>query len=251
MKKIQMKFLVSVFVMAAIICLNNRPVFADTVDSTESGWTSVNVYGYNYKYNSSVSATAGEVWASATIMCEDKMNLPIGYFGANSRLYNSAGTLVKSSGWSYNDNESFGMLKSSGRHYTDKGLFYSLGQVQMYNGNGYNTFTCSQSPYISARSGLRLEDIYHINDNEEVYGSEFLLNQFNIEPDLIEAIGDNGTLGYVKAADLEDNVPSTLQEVIEYQKNLPDQRTINLYENDGITVIDTFTVTYNSSEVAK
>lgn len=51
--------------------------------------------------------------------------------------------------------------------------------------------------------------------------------------------------GYVKSIDLNDPLPTTPDEAIEYQKNLPESRTILLYESDGTTVIDTFTIVYN------
>lgn len=129
-------------------------------------------------------------------------------------------------------------------YYTSAGTYYGRGQVRVYNGNGYNTYTTTMSPYVQGRSLANFE--VHVNENNEIYGSEYFLEQHNIHPDLISAIGDNGVEGYVKAIDLEEPMPDTLEEAIEYQNNISSERTINLYKNDGITVIGTYTVEYGN-----
>lgn len=155
---------------------------------------------------------------------------------------------MRSSGWTYNSSLSGGMDIKTPNYSTRSGTYYGRGQVRMYNGNGYNTYTTTQSPYVQGHSMQNLEDLYKVNENNEVYGSELILDQFNIKPDLIEAMGNNNVLGYVKAIDLEIDIPDTLEEVIIYQNNLPDERKIPLYENDGETVIGTYTVYYNLTE---
>ena len=86
---------------------------------------------------------------------------------------------------------------------------------------------------------------YATNDQGETYGSALEARTPQEEPDLIEAYGDDGTLGYVKADDL-DSPEQTREEVLDHidaqeKGAIPDVR-IPLYESDGETVIGTFTI---------
>lgn len=68
------------------------------------------------------------------------------------------------------------------------------------------------------------------------------LGQFGIKPDLIETIGDNGIVGYVRAEDFDNNKPNNLEEALQYINNSSEEETIFVYESDGQTIIDTFTI---------
>lgn len=125
---------------------------------------------------------------------------------------------------------------------TQQETFYSRGQVAMFKGDGYYTYTTPMSPYQQTFSARMLQEEYHVNDNNEIYGSEYILNQYDIEPDLISSVGDNNIEGYVKTVDLELKQPNSPEEAIVYMENLPTERVIPLYECDGETVIGTFTI---------
>lgn len=58
----------------------------------------------------------------------------------------------------------------------------------------------------------------------------------------IETVGDNGIVGYVRAEELDSDKPNSLEETLEYMNNLPDEKTVFVYESDGQTIIDTFTI---------
>jgi len=86
---------------------------------------------------------------------------------------------------------------------------------------------------------------YKINSNGQTYGigdAEYVEDL----PDLISAMGDNGILGYIYTSELL-KTPSSPKEAVAYQKKLDNgeyiPRTINVYESDGKTVIDTLTET--------
>lgn len=245
MKNLKRSFLSVILAMVLVVFVSGDIAYAAYANGSKSY---VTVYGHKYEYSSSVTSQSGEVWSHASVGSATMENLPTGYIGANARLYNSAGTLIKSSGWLYSDSACGGISNKTPTYYTNSGTYYGKGQVKMYNGNGYNTYTTTQSPNVQAFTLVSIEDIYSINEKGETYGSEILLNQYGIEPDLIETLGDNGVLGYVKAIDLEENVPDTLEGVIEYQKNLPNERKIPLYESDGETIIGNYTIYYNQGE---
>lgn len=250
MKKLFKRKIMSFVVIVSLISSISLNAFAMGTTS-EGSYTTVYVNGYTLKYNSTVTADTGSVWSHVHIYNPKYENLPVGYLGVNARMYNSSGTLIKSSGWEYNDTPLLGIANMTPIYYTSAGTYYGRGQVRVYNGNGYNIYTTTRSPYIQAHSLKNLE--INVNENNEIYGSEYFLEQYDIHPDLISAIGDNGNEGYVKATDLEEPEPNSLADAVKYQKNLQSERKINLYENDGITVIGTYTVEYNHTtyEVAE
>ena len=59
---------------------------------------------------------------------------------------------------------------------------------------------------------------------------------------LILAMGEGGTIGYVRSADLEGPEIRTPEEALAYQRQRPDRREIPLYSEDGVTVIGTFEI---------
>ena len=219
-------------------------------DNAVGSYSYVTVFGHEYEYHSSVTVNSGKVWSHTLIKSNEGENLPSGYMGVHARLYNSSGTLVAYSGWVYNNTSCGGISNMTSRYYTNSGDYYGRGQVKIYNGNGYNTYTTTRSPILQAYSLRDLKNLYNVNEKGEIYGSELFLEQFNKTPDLIEVLGDNGNIGYVKSSDLNKGSSlDTLQEVIEYQNDLPNERKIIVYESDGITSIDTFTIYHDIENI--
>jgi hypothetical protein len=85
---------------------------------------------------------------------------------------------------------------------------------------------------------------YPKNKNGETYGSGLDAISPDTEPDLIEAYGVDGTLGYVRSTDLNGVKPKTPEEAITKQKQRKAEgsRRIPLYDVDGKTVIGVFNV---------
>lgn len=156
-----------------------------------------------------------------------------------------AGSLVSATDPYYTEEVSNNSCEYINLFDTTSGYFYSKGQVSFYNGNGYNIYDCNSIPYVSPRTLIQPE----INENGEIYGSEFFLNELGIQPDLISAIGDNGVLGYVKSSDLDIAQADSLEEAINCSNTVKTNRTIPLFNSDGVTVIGTFTVDNNSISV--
>ena len=98
---------------------------------------------------------------------------------------------------------------------------------------------------------------YQINENGQTYGG---MNPYSTdpqdEPDLIAAIGIDGTEGYVYRVDLDGNQPSNPEEAIEYMEEMEKayaeareageefSRYIPLYASDGTTVIGEFGISF-------
>lgn len=219
------------------IMLSLTSVFAARAESSRK---TVTTYGKTYQYYSVVVNDSSSTWAYGCVEVKSGGNVPTGYYGINARLYTSSGTLVKSSGWKYNDSASAGTSEYSGDTYT-KGTYYGKGQMQFYNGNGYSTYTSNASPNIQ-RSVMSIEKTYKLNERGLTYGSDYFVEDEKDSPDLIRVIGVNGLEGYVYSTEL-NKCPKNINEVEEYIKETKDGYTIPVYEKDGMKIIDQFNIT--------
>ncbi len=209
--------------------------YAATVTGTKKN---VTVSGYTYTYFSSTIKNSQEIFACVEIDCARRW--PSGYVGLNSRLYNSLGLLVSSSGWLYDEVGGYGWSQPGGST-KNKGTYYSKGQVKFYNGNGYNTYTCNASPNLQFKS-IKKSD-YEINELGLTYGSDYWAATPDECPDLINVIGIHGKVGYVYNNDLTPVINSPT-EAIKYALATPSKEMIPVYKSDGKTVIDTFILSY-------
>ncbi|WP_442600476.1 peptidase M56 BlaR1 [Paenibacillus sp. KN14-4R] len=83
--------------------------------------------------------------------------------------------------------------------------------------------------------------IYPKNENGQTYGSAADATSYETRPDLISAVGVNGTVGYLLRKDIEGEQPKTPAEAIAIQNSKsPGGRDIPLYDVDGKTVIGNF-----------
>ena len=90
---------------------------------------------------------------------------------------------------------------------------------------------------IQNESGKR---IYPTNDAGLTYGPDVKENiDPECEPDLILVCNEDGTLGYIRAADIKEGATS-LEEAINWK---PRSYTIPMYLEDGETVIGEFQIT--------
>ncbi len=87
---------------------------------------------------------------------------------------------------------------------------------------------------------------FPVNENGETYGDYFQATRAGKDPDLILAQGEDGTLGYVRSADLEEPLPESPEAALAIQSERRTSgykgRYINLYAADGVTVIGRFFV---------
>lgn len=88
------------------------------------------------------------------------------------------------------------------------------------------------------------ESQFKINKNGERYGSAKYVDIGML--DLVLARGTNGKVGYVRAIDLEEPMPRSPEEAANWKT---EDRAINLYEEDGTTVIGEFIISGNGDAV--
>lgn len=175
--------------------------------SASTAFAGVGNYSYEtvnkikYYFYSSTYGNDDLAWSGTTVGTVDHVNVPGGWMGVKPKLYNSNGKLVFSSEWYFSEKACAEIYCRAGET-SDKGTYYAVGNVKLYNSNGgYDSFNTMRSPYVTLSS--ESEDIeIERNNNGEIYGSEYFLNQIGIQPDLIATIGDNGIHGFVKNSDL-------------------------------------------------
>lgn len=94
---------------------------------------------------------------------------------------------------------------------------------------------------------------YPQNEAGQTYGSDKLATSFEKEPDLIAAVGTDGTRGYVKATDLYGELPQTPEEAVPKQKQRTSEAShrIPLYEKDGVTVVGEFEISSGNATSIK
>lgn len=116
--------------------------------------------------------------------------------------------------------------------------YYCRGEVKLYTGNGYTIDTCNSTPNIR----VPLNAIVTTNERGEIYGSELYLKCLGLDADLIQVLGNSGSIGYVKSTDLNYDNVSSISDAVTYMNAPEANRIIPVYESDGVTVIDTFTI---------
>lgn len=85
------------------------------------------------------------------------------------------------------------------------------------------------------------------NESGETYGSGLDATPYEKGPDLIKAIGEDGTIGYIRKTEADGPMPKTPQEAIAMQAKQTNPRYINLYESDGKTIIGKFKISTGRS----
>lgn len=79
------------------------------------------------------------------------------------------------------------------------------------------------------------------NESGETYGSGDL-TPYERKPDLIKAMGMDGTIGYIRRAEADGPMPNTPEEALAIQAKQTNPRYINLYESNGKTIIGKFKI---------
>lgn len=117
----------------------------------------------------------------------------------------------------------------------------ALGSLDMNSTMADNTSNHSRNQAIAPKPNY---PDYPVNENGETFGSGLDAASLEAEPDLIQAYGVDGTVGYVKSKDLIGDVPKTPEEAISMQRRSEQEggRQIPLYAVDGKTVIGVFQV---------
>lgn len=238
MKKRQ-KIIITLIISIVLVMCISVTAFAYSQTLTGESKTQ-NIGGRQYTAYNSVTYISGTgVKATTDITCDTHCSA--GELGVFPMLQDSNYNIVLRPGWIYNSfDNAVALSAGTAYHSATSGTYYSGG-----NAEGQNTIVVlNLSPGLSIGSS-RAEKIgeYRVNTNGQTYG---VVNKFTAEenyPDLVGAVGLDGTEGYILSQELLDRVvPASSEEAaaLMTDPNYIQGRIIDLYAADGVTVIGKF-----------
>ncbi|QPR68139.1 hypothetical protein MHB44_18665 [Lysinibacillus sp. FSL H8-0500] len=238
MKKLSMLKLVVIAAMAMFVAMSGFQGSAFAL-SAESPKKQANVGGHSYSYYSTIHQYGSSTWAQGTVEVSTGLAPSM---GIDAKLYTSKGKLVVSSGWQFsNYNSSYFTITSP--ILVGEGTHYAKSQMKFYKGNSYSTYTSNATPILQSYSLLTAmpEEAYAVNENGLTYGTDFYAESLEDSPDLVAVIGTNGVEGYVYAKELYPEL-TTFDEVTAYINSGQQSYTVPVYAEDGVTIVDSFTI---------
>lgn len=258
------KFLVSSIVAIFIIGSLSSIVYAAKATSIALAYGPVLNYSYGSVaevFDSGIpNTTTRYVVASTEVQVSGNQSVPTGYMGVYARLFKESTLCATIYDWSYNSVTAAGTTGYANGD-CGSGNYKSYGRTAAYNGNGYTIYDTKVSPFISFSSSKNSTTIskqdegvteipkYKTNENGETYGSALGV-PFGLEPDLIEAYGVDGTIGYVRSKDLNPPMPKTPQEAVSKQlRRSTSDVVLPMYDVSGQKVIGEFHATSGEIEI--
>ena len=224
-------------IISALLLVTLSPgfAFADTESATRL--EVMGNYSYTFWCGTEHTTQGGQsgIKAFAWVREANQQHVPVGHMGIEARLYNEGGALKKSSNTLYNEGEYLGLGVETGVEFTS-GRYYAQGLCHLWNGSRYTSWNTFKTPYDTLRrvdsdNPMYISE-YQINSLGETYGSALSAYTIGEEPELIAAIGVDGTEGYVKACDLSPEYFSPEEMV----NNSMVTREIPLYDSEGNTI---------------
>lgn len=241
-----MKKRVLSLMLAIVMCMAlTVTASADEYDSANSKY-----YGtgnYSYIAYSALYADGGSRYRAATwIETMNGGNVAAGSMGANARLYNTSGRLLKETGMLYNTTSYYFQVATISNGVSASSGAYSRGEVDLYNGDHFIQDDLKKAETDEAARALayQLDDgDYPVSNKGKTYGSALLSEIVGYEPELISAVGTNGQAGYVKYEDVKNPDIENPREAMAYMQDRPEVYTVPLY-NLQEEVIGEFEIGY-------
>ena len=217
--------------------------------SANGGTISITYNGRTYATYNTITTTSSSASAGTFISCN--VACDAGKIGVYPRLQDHNHYLIKTVGWIANStNNCSSMSATTGSHWATSGTFYSAGQSgPMLNGYPVTVFETPISPPLAiGRTSITETNqisVYGVNSQGQTYGVITNATQREEYPDLIGAVGIDGTRGYVLASELfVQPFPyfESSEDVTEFMtsKERIQGRMIDLYADDGTTIIGKF-----------
>ena len=223
---------------------NNYNLKSDlnTRASSSSTGVSKTVSGVKYTGKTKIETNTILKKVTASTIVETNNIVSSGRIGAHTALYKEGtGEAIMSSSWSYNNAAKKIHTVSVSKKSPVAGNYRAKGTMKSYNeSNGtYVGTSLNPSGYLSYKSmNLTISD-EELKERMTMYETK----------DMIAAEGINGNYGYISLEDMGvyEN-PSSPEEALRLQeeriRKYGEYKEINVYDNDGKTVVDKFRV-YN------
>lgn len=136
-----------------IICVMfSTAVISSAFSSTESSKKNKTIYNHSYEFYSSLETgkTGSNKYAKGYAHIQAEQNLPGGYMGIKSMLYNSSGTLITNSttDWSASN---VGAMTSSITYsgFSGTPTVYAQGLCYIWDGTGYIGYSTYKTPNLN------------------------------------------------------------------------------------------------------
>jgi hypothetical protein len=216
--------------------------------------------GYTFLSTSTI-INAPQITAESKIYTVDGRTVPPAYMGVRARLFKS-GALCEVVDYKYNAKAAPSLTVGTPGPGCGSGSYNSHGFVSVFNAEtGYKTaVTFPSSPLDYAAPAARstqstqaapesLDQSSGVNDSGQTFGAGADADTDAELPDLVLAIGDDGTVGYVASSNLTAS-PATPEEVLQLPidssgaepVHSEPSRTVPLFDKDGVTSIGQFTI---------
>lgn len=233
-----MKYKTRILVVAAIMsCAMCTVAFAGTAVSKEKNFK---VNGDTYTNTATIDAypelAQGTIWVSGK-------KLPAGYYGVSAAIVKD-NQVIEITGTGYTDRETTGLGKytSPSRNGIVGSTYFAYGTTEVFDGERYiKEYTHNSPNQVVSRNRTGIE----AQKNQD--------NQFDFESavknnEMIPAIGVDGVEGFIYPADYIDNGIKTPEQALAKQRQRNgNSEYINLYAEDGKTVIGKMEVTYGGA----
>jgi len=262
-KKLKKNALISTLIGFVALTAFTSVVFAASVTSPVTFYGPVNGYTYTNRATVETYTSVDDVLGGGDVTVQNASTVPIGYMGVMTQLYYED-TLCAQHNWYYNDDAAKGITVYA-QDNCGAGYYTARGQTAAYNGDDYDYYNILGTPKLYGGSDDFSSTInqettpkftkeatssFPKNKNGETYGSAKNV-AYDSQPDLIQAIGVDGTHGYVRAKDLYTEKPKNPKEAMAKQINIApgSVREIKLYDENGERVIGTFKISEGSENV--
>ena len=237
------------------VCVSSVSAVANSEQNSRIKYFDIGLQEYQNaaKVYSTGSGTYTTVMAATRITVGEPYHaVDAGTLGASADLYDQYGNLIESSPRATNTGKSNDCISPSAKYSPAVAEnYYAGGFTYVWTGTDYHEESTYNTPvlYVNPSS-------YAVNEAGQTYGSASNARSTSDRPDLIAAIGTNGTPGYVYNSDLMKDSPKTPAEAIAQQEayaKLSENwdgetpiivRTIPLYAVDGETVIGEYEISF-------
>lgn len=184
--------------------------------------------------------------AESTVWVSSSRNYKASDVGAQAFICEPDGNVIANSGMIYNSTATnLHIVKTpTPVYFTDK--IRGGGNVELYSGVDYDKYAAPFTRYaeraldMAVLTATLVDGTYPVNTNGETYGSLLLTDITGSDPDLIAAIGVDGTKGYIRDSDINPKI-HTPEEAAAYMETLEWSRLVPLYDVEG-NVIGSFLV---------
>lgn len=228
-------FLLASVLLASTVCAAAAPAPRWAYNTFDSKHITVNADGHSFDvyttFYSPPSGVTPEFKTGVWILADQ--TLPAGTMYLRAYLLNGDGAVLSEWGWSDFGVSSFNFVDTPSKK-TSEAVMYGFGEYQIRHQNG-SSITSGESPAVKYDNGKVTNVTTHPQPREAFPTTKSGLTYGSLlqgKPDLIAAIGTDGTPGYVLREDFAPTFYTDAARKI-YSEGLKENNLIPLYDLEG------------------